>query len=185
MSTRILSVVIMMVLSILVTGCAKETGKKAFETPEAAFGQIQKAMVNRDPDLMWDCLGGSWKAIFDKGRQELVAQPAEEKEKIAKAGMVSAKDIDEMDTRDFFQFYFNYKKKEVYSTNAPEIIEKKTDLIKGATIDKVNYLGDKTKAYEAEVVYKMDGDSYKLSMLKTKGAWLLHTTGDSMDAPLP
>jgi hypothetical protein len=158
---------------LAVTGCAKGSGAGSgpFGTPEASFEQLRKALMNRDADYTWECLGPSWRDIFDTGRKELMAKPAEEKEKIAREGMVSVKDIDAMTAKNFFAFYFNLQKRDVYQTNAPEIIMQKAEALSKAAITEVVYK-DAAKTV-ASLRYTLDGNAYTLPMKKVDDRWLL------------
>ena len=158
---------------LVATGCGKApaAGEGPFGTPEASFEQLRKALLNRDADLTWECLGPSWRDIFETGRKELAAKPAEEKEKIAREGMVSAKDIDTMTAKMFFAFYFNLQKRDVYQTNAPEIIMQKAEALTKATIAEVQYK-DAAKTL-VNLRYTLEGGTYTLPMKKDGDRWLL------------
>jgi hypothetical protein len=159
--------------ALLLTGCAKSGGADngPFGTPEASFEQLRKALLNRDGDLTWECLGPSWRDVFETGRKELQAKPAEEKATIAREGMVSAADIDGMTAKTFFVFYFNYQKREIYTTNAPEIIMQKGEALSKATVKDVVYKDADKKI--ATLKYDLGGTVYALPMQKVDGRWLL------------
>lgn len=186
MTQRLMVACVVVGLASGLAACSKEKPKaEGLSTPEATFAQVKKALVNRDDQLMWETLGDSWKAIFEKGRKELLAKPPEEKENIAREGMVSVADLEKMDTRSFFRFYFNYKKREVFKTEAPEIIEKKTEMIRGASLGKVEYAGgDAAAATKAGLSYKMGDNTYQLSLEKVGTQWLL-VAGGGDSSPLP
>ena len=152
-------------------GCAKKS-EGPFATPEAAFDQVKKALMNMDADLMWDCLGDGWKENFEKGRQEMVAKPQQEKDDIAKEGLVTAADIDKMDAKAFFKFYFNYRKHEVFTTSAPEILEKKGEMLRDAKVSSVEYLGP-DKATHAVIHFILDAKPQHVELVKAGDKWLL------------
>lgn len=165
------------VVMIGIVACGKAGSDAPFASPEATFETVKNAILNRDTDRLWDSLSGSWQAIFEKGRQELVAQPAEDKAKIAEEGRVTVADIEKMSTKDFFKLYFNTKKREAFKTNAPEILEKKIDTIRESSIVAVEYDGgDKAKAVKATLTYKLGADEYKLDMVKVGDLWLMTAT---------
>lgn len=157
--------------------CSKGGGEakdSPFGTPEASFEQVRKALLNMDAELMWDTLGDRWKDSFEKGRQELQAKPQQEKEDIAKEGMVTAADIDKMDAKSFFKFYFNYRKHETFKTNAPEILEKKGEAIRDAKVSSVEKIGpDKDKATKAVVHFILEGKPQRLDLAKVGDKWLV------------
>jgi hypothetical protein len=158
---------------LVATGCSKEpaAGAGPFGSPEASFEQLRKALLNRDADLTWECLGTAWRDIFETGRKELLAKPAEEKEKIAREGMVSVKDLETMTSKGFFAFYFNLQKRDVYQTNAPEIIMQKAEALSKAGIKEVTYK-DAAKSL-ANLRYALGEGTYTLPMKKEGDRWAL------------
>jgi len=176
---------LLLAVSILAGSLAACKGSGApvgLATPEGAFEQIKKALLNRDADLMWDSMADKWKETFEKGRQELVAKPQEEKENIAKEGMVTAADIDKMDAKAFFRFYFNYRNKELYTTTAPEILEKRTDALKDSTITNLTYIGPDKK--NAMLVFDMGGKSFNIELIKVGDQWLMDQR-EGAKSPMP
>lgn len=167
------------------TGCSKSDagGAGPFGTPEASFEQLRKALLNRDADLTWECLGPSWRDIFESGRKELLAKPAEDKDRIAREGMVSVKDIETMTAKTFFAFYFNLQKRDVYKTNAPEIIMQKAEALSKAGIAEVVYK-DAAKTV-ANLRYTLNGGTYTLPMKKDADRWVLDARQEEgqMQAP--
>jgi hypothetical protein len=154
-------------------GCKSE-GPAPFETPEATFGTIKKAILGRDADLMWDGLASSWRVVFEEGRQSLLAQPQEQKEQIAKDSGIGVSDIATLDAKGFFRVYFNMKKKETLQSSSPEIISQKVELIEGSTVIKVEYDGgDPSKAVKSRLIYKMGTDEFSIDLVKTEGKWLM------------
>lgn len=165
-------------------GCKKSGGEGdqdvSFATPEKAFEQVKKSLVNRDPDLLWDGLSKDMVTLFEEGRKELLAKPLEERKEIAVEGMTTVEELAKLDTKGFFKFYFDYKKREVYRMNSAELLDRKVDAVRTAVIQKVSYEpADAATATKAWVHYTMADDEYKLPLVKEDGEWHV----DAMDEP--
>lgn len=167
-------------------GCKKGGGEgegggdASFATPEKAFEQVKKSLVNRDPDLLWDGLSKDMVTLFEEGRKELLAKPLEERKEIAVEGMTTVEELQKLDTKGFFKFYFEYKKREVYRMNSAELLDRKVDAVRTAEVQKVVYEpADPATATRAWVHYEMAGDQFRLPLVKEDGEWHV----DAMDEP--
>jgi hypothetical protein len=172
----------------IASGCSKGGGKgdtggdESFATPEKTFEQVKKALVNRDPDLLWDALSKNMIRLFEDGRKELLAKPLEDRKEIAVEGMTTVEELEKLDTKGFFKFYFEYKKREVYRINSAELLDRKVDAIRTAEVKKVIYdPADPAAATKSWVHYTMAGDEYALPLVKEGNAWRM----DGMDEPDP
>ena len=149
-----------------------------FATPEKTFETIKKGLVNRDPDLVWEGLSQRMVGIFEEGRKELISKPLAERKDIAAEGMVAVEDLEKFDTKSFFEFYFNYKKHEVYRMNSAELLERKVDAVRNATVTSVTFdpapPAQPTKAF---VHYEMSGEAFVMPMVREGTEWQL----DSME----
>lgn len=175
MSVRKLTIMTVLAFVTGLAGCTRSPDPEpGLSSPEATFAWIRKALVNRESDQMWMSLADSWKRTFEKGRKELLSKPREEQERIAKEGLVSVADLEKMDSEAFFRFYFNYKKRETFKTSAPEIVEKKSEMIRDASILGVEYEGgDGNDAVRAELQYEMGDGRFSMLLVKVDGKWLL------------
>lgn len=161
-------------------GSDQESAGALFASPEATFETTKKGLVNRDADLLWDAISSRLIGIFEEGRKEVLAKPLDEKKTIAVEGMTTVEELEKMDTKGFFRFYFNYKKREVYRMNTAELLDRKVDAIRKAAIKKVTYVpADKAQAKKAYVTYEMSGQEFIMPMVLEKGKWLV----DSMEEP--
>lgn len=176
---------IVMGLVVAVAGCkGAETPESPYATPEGTFAQVKKALLNRDADLMWECLAPSWQAVFDQGRKDLLAKPADQLEQIAREGMATPADLQKLDAKGFFRFYFNMKKRETFETSSPEILEKKADLVRDAQPGTVEYNGAKANATKGVLKYTLEGQEFRIPMVKVENRWLMDVAKSGGASPV-
>jgi hypothetical protein len=170
---------ILFVIFAFQTGCKKEEtqANNLMATPGDTFEQLRKGLLNKDPEILWNTLSMKMVSIFEEGKKELLAKPKEEKEKVAKEGMVSVEDIEKMDTKGFFKFYFGLTKREVYKINTPDIIDQKMNEIANAKVTDIKYEDGSSKtATKARVEYKMFDQIFSCKMAKENDEWHLDST---------